>query len=186
MSRLLAAMGLLLPALALAHTPAHLLPGTAYEVANPKVSYALYGEFVTGQEVFVVKLSLDERFAVPVEVFVPHQESLKEHRPVWALVGPGLPAPSAEELAALPRALPAGWGAVVDLNTVSPRPAFFEFVLRRFYWSSGPLNVVFPKGDCEFWLFVPGHTRGKFGLGFGTEEGGGYLAALADWSFYAY
>ena len=69
MNRLLAAMGLILPALALAHTPAHLLPGTAYEVAKPKVSYALYGEFVTGQEVFVVKLSLDERFAVPVRAF---------------------------------------------------------------------------------------------------------------------
>jgi hypothetical protein len=185
-SRLLTAVALLLPALAQAHTPAHILPTTPFVVTTPKVSHALYGEFVTGAEVFVVKLSLDERFAVPVELFVPHEQRLRDHRPAWALVGPGLPAPNAEELAALPTPLPAGWGAIVDLNTVTPRPAFYEFVLRRFYWSSGALNVVLPVGPSELWIFCPARTTGKFGVGIGTEEGGGYLAAFADWSFYAY
>jgi len=186
MRRLVLMLALTMPALAGAHTPVKLDPKVPYVVAAPKVSFALYGVFESGSEHFVIKLSFDERFAAPVEVFVPHEQALKEHRPAWAVVGPGLPAPNEEERAALPAPLPAGWGAIVDLDTVSPRPVFYEFVMRRFYWSSGAMNVVFPKGDCELWVFSPRGTKGKFGLGFGVEEGGGYMAALEDWSFYAY
>jgi len=168
------------------HTPGRLFAQTPFEVADPTVSYALYGEFKTGDEVFVVWLKPDQRVAVPVEVFVPHQARLKDHRPAWALMGPGLPAPSVEERAALPQALPDGWGAVVDLDTIEPRPVFYEFVLRRFYWSSGPMNVVLPAPECVFVVWSPARTTGKFGLGFGVEEGGGYMEALADWGFYAY
>jgi hypothetical protein len=169
-----------------AHTPGRFRTGEAFVPGDPTDSFALYGDFETGEERFVVALTLRERYAVPVEVFVPHQAALANHRPAWALVGPGLPAPSAEELAALPVSLPAGFGAVVDLNTVTPRPVFYEFVMRRFYWSSGAMNVVFPEGASELWVWSPNKTTGKFGLGFGVEEGGGYMAALKDWCFYAY
>ena len=117
---------------------------------------------------------------------MPHESDLKEHRPAWALVGPGLPKPNAEELAALPAPLPDGWGAIVELNTVSPRPAFYEFVTRRFFWSSGAMNVILPSGESEFWVFSPKKTKGKFGLGFGVEEGGNYWESFNDWSLYAY
>lgn len=177
---------LVLPALAWAHTPGRLDPNVPFIPDDPQDSQALYGEFITGEECFVIKLSLEERYAVPVEVFVAKQDRLKEHRPAWALVGPGLPSPSPEELAALPKPLPSGWGAIVDLNTVSPRPIFYEFVLRRFYFSSGPLNVVVPQGESELWIFSPRKTTGKFGIGFGVEEGGDYFKALKDWAFYAY
>lgn len=184
--RPLAALSVLAAAAAVAHTPGRLAPDAPWPVQHPEVSYAVYGEFVTGEERFVLQLRFEERFAAPVEVFVPHQGALEDHRPAWALVGPGLPPPSDEERAALPAALPDGWGAVVDLNTVSPRPVFYEFVMRRFYWTSGAMAVVFPAGDSELWVFSPRNTTGKFGLGFGVEEGGGYLAALRDWCFYAY
>ncbi len=177
---------LLGPALVWAHTPGRLDPNTPFVPKDPKDSHALYGEFVSGGERFVIKLALEEPYAVPVEVFVPKQSGNEEHRPAWALVGPGLPAPTDEERAALPAPLPDGWGAIVDLDTVSPRPIFYEFVMRRFYWTSGAMNVVLPEGDSEFWVFSPRKTKGKFGLGFGVEEGGGYLDALKDWSFYAY
>ena len=93
---------------------------------------------------------------------------------------------TADELAALPAPLPAGWGAEVELNQIAPRPVFFESVMRRFYWTSESLAVVFPAGPSEIWVWSPARTTGKFGLGFGVEEGGGYLAALDDWSLYAY
>ena len=185
MRRLVLALSLF-PFVAWPHTPGRLYANAPFVPKDPKDSCALFGKFVTGDENFVIKLSLDERYAVPVEVFVPKQKSLEEHRPAWALVGPGLPVPSAEELAALPAPLPDGWGAVVDLNTVSPRPIFYEFVMRRFYWSSGAMNVVLPRGESELWVFSPRKTKGKFGIGFGVEEGGGYFEALKDWSFYAY
>lgn len=170
----------------LAHAPGHLRPGEPFVIEKPAISYALFGEFVTGDEVFVLKVKHETRFGAPVEIFVPHQRGLEEHRPAWALVAPGLPAPSAEELAALPGPLPAGFGAVFELNRERPREVFFESVMRRFFWSSGPLAVVFPAGESELWVWCPAKTKGKFGLGYGVEEGGGYMEALKDWSFYAY
>ncbi len=171
---------------ALTHVPARLHADAVYVLPRPEVSSALFGEFLTGAEHFVVKVTHATRFGAPIEILVPHQADLFTHRPAWAVVGPGLPAPNAEELAALPAPLPAGFGAVVDLNQVDPRPVIFESVMRRFYWTSGPLAVVLPKGESELWIWSPGHTRGKFGLGYGVEEGGGYMAALQEWSFYAY
>jgi hypothetical protein len=173
-------------ALALAHTPAHVLPGVPFAIEKPQFSYALFGEFVTGEERFVVTFDQPTRFGTPVELFVPHRAELFAHRPAWALVGPGLPAPSAEERAALPAALPDGWGAVVELDAGATRGVFFESIMRRFFWSTGPLAVVFPAGPSELWVWSPQHTVGKFGVGYGVEEGGGYTDAFKDWSFYAY
>lgn len=172
--------------LALAHVPAHLRADAVFVLERPTFSALLMGEFVTGEERFVISLTHATRFGTPLELLVPHQEDLREHRPAWAVVGVGLPAPSAEELAALPAPLPEGWGAVVDLNDERPRRALFESVMRRFFWTSGALAVVFPKGESEVWVWSPGKTRGKFGLGYGVEEGGGFMKALDDWAFYAY
>jgi hypothetical protein len=170
----------------LAHAPGHIYADRPFVITRPEVSYALFGEFLTGSEHFVITLEHTTRFATPVELLVPHQQDLKDHRPAWAVVAVGLPAPSQAELAALPAPLPAGAGAIVDLNDVTPRPALFESVMRRFFWSSEPLAVVFPAGKSELWVWCPAKTRGKFGIGYGIEEGGGYMAAFADWSFYAY
>jgi len=169
-----------------AHTPGKLAASEPYVVEDPTNSKALYGIFRTGKERFVIQLTYEERFAQPVEMLVPHADSLFVHRPAYAVVGPGLPAPSAEELAALPAALPDGWGATVDLNRVSPRPVIFESFTRRFFWSSGPLAIVFPAGASEIWVWSPDQTKGKLVIGFGVEEGGDYLSALSDWSLYAY
>ncbi len=171
---------------ATAHAPGRLHADQVFVLEKPAISYAVFGEFATGDERFVLTVTHPMRFGTPVELLVPHQSNLRDHRPAWAVVGPGLPAPSAEELAALPAPLPAGWGAVVDLNQVTPRPAIFESVMRRFFWTSGALAVVFPKGKSEVWIWSPAKTRGKFGLGYGVEEGGGYMEALKDWAFYAY
>lgn len=176
----------LVASLALTHVPAHITADAPFVLERPTFSALLMGEFITGEERFVIKLTHATRFCTPVELLVPHQQDLLEHRPAWAVVGPGLPAPTPEELAALPAPLPTGWGAVVDLNDARPRVAMFESVMRRFFWTSVALAVIFPKGDSEVWVWSPGKTRGKFGLGYGVEEGGGFMKALDDWAFYAY
>jgi hypothetical protein len=142
---------------AFAHTPGKLTADKPYVVEEPTDSKALYGIFRTGEERFVIQLTYEERFAQPVELLVPHADSLYVHRPAYAVVGPGLPAPSPDERAALPVALPDGWGAAVDLNRVSPRPVIFESFTRRFFWSSGPLAIVFPAGASEIWVWFPEH-----------------------------
>ncbi|MDP1829304.1 MAG: hypothetical protein Q8L48_38925 [Archangium sp.] len=186
MSRRLLLVGLLAATPGQAHAPGRLEAGVPFIFEKPGISYAVFGQFVTGEERFVIKVNHAVRFGAPVEIFVPHQRDLAAHRPAWALVGPGVGAPTEEELAALPAPLPAGFGAVVELNQVSPRPVFFESVMRRFFWTSRPLAVVFPKGESELWIWCPAKTPGKFGLGYGVEEGGGYMEAFDDWSFYAY
>lgn len=171
---------------AVAHAPLHIFSDEPTAVSDPTISYAAFGEFVTGDEVFVLELDFDERFGAPVELLVPHTNALVDHRPAWAVVAPGLPMPAPEELAALPRPLPEGMGAIVDLNDEPRRAVYFESVMRRFFWTSRPLAVVFAQGRNEIWVWAPRRTTGKFGLGFGVEEGGGYMAAFKDWAFYAY
>lgn len=170
----------------LAHAPGRLSADEPFVFEKPDISYAVFGQFLTGEERFVIKLTHPTRFATSVEVLVPHQPDLRDHRPAWAVVGRGLPPPNAEERAALPSPLPAGFGAVVDLNQARPRPALYENVMRRFFWTSEPLAVVFPEGESELWVWSPAKTVGKFGIGYGVEEGGGYMEAFKDWSFYAY
>lgn len=177
---------LLVAVLVLAHTPGRLEADEVFVVERPEVSAAIFGVFVTGEERFVLRFTHATRFAAPIEVLVPHEERLRAHRPAWALVGPGLPAPTAEERAALPAPLPDGFGAVVELNDATPRRVLWESIMRRFFWTSGALAVVLPRGDSELWVWSPGKTTGKFGIGYGVEEGGGYGKALEDWSFYAY
>lgn len=187
MRRFALALTLAVASPALAHSPIKLDPATVYAAKNTKVSLALFGLFVTGDERFVITLSFDERYATTLEMLVPHQAQLAEHRPAFAVVGPGLPPPNATELAALPAALPAGWGAIVELNDATPRIALWESFMRRFYWTSGSTAVIFPKGDLELWVWSPKKTTGKFSLGYGIEEGGGgYENTFKDWAFYEY
>lgn len=184
--RLVTLAALFAATLAVAHAPARLRPGEPFVVEKPTISYAAFGEFVTGDEVFVLKVNFGERFGTPLEMLVPCTAALAAHRPAWAVVGPDLPPPGDAERAALPKELPPGLGAIVDLGDAPNREVIFESVMRRFYWSSGALAVVFPQGDSEVWIWAPGKTKGKFGLGLGVEEGGGYMAAFKDWAFYAY
>lgn len=155
---------------AAAHMPGILRAGTPFVVEEAGVSYALYGVFERGDERFTVTISFSEDFALPFEIFVPHRDELRDHRPAYAIVGAGLPVPGPDELAALPAPLPPGRGAFVELDRVEPRPAFYEFFTRRFFWSSGPVALVLPRGDYEIWIWSPSRTTGKFGLGFGVEE----------------
>jgi hypothetical protein len=179
---LLATFGLV----ALAHVPWRLEADRPVAIATPELSGEAMAVFVTGEEVFVATFTYARPFGAPVEVLVPREAALAEHRPAWALVGPGLPLPTDAERAVLPRPLPDGFGAIVELNEETPREALFESVMRRFYWTSRPLAVVFPAGTSEVWVWSPAKTTGKFGLAFGVEEGGDYLAIFDDWSLYAY
>jgi hypothetical protein len=187
MKRLLALLLLAAPAAGLAHSPARIQPGAPLTVKDPTVSWGFYGEFVTGEEIFELRFTLDRDFAAPFEILVPHQSELADHRPAYAIVCPGLPEPTAEERAALPDALPGGSGAFVELDDTPKREVVFEGFLRRVYWSSGAIAVVVPKGDCRVWIWSPKHTRGKVTLAFGVEEnpgGSDYGDLLSHWSHY--
>jgi hypothetical protein len=189
MRRALLLVWLLASPLSRGHGPAG-LDEEPVEVPNPKVSWAYVGEFVDGDEVFEVVLDYpDEGFALPIEMLVPHQRALEDHRPAYAVVGPGLPPPTEEERALLPRAVPEGMGVFVERNDVAARRVIFEGVLRRVYWSSGPVALALDRGSSEIWIWSPEQSTGSFTLGLGVEEdfGGDSVSdLLAHWSDYAY
>lgn len=177
---------LLLSTTAGSHSPGVLESGEPFVVEDAGISRALYGVFKTGEEVFVLRLTFAEDFAFPLEVFVPHRAELKEHRPAYALVGPGLPPIPAELEQKLPKPLPPGMGAFVDWSDEVPRPVFYENFTRRYFWSSGVTGYVVPKGTHELWIWSPDKTKGKVGVGFGVEEDVKWSEALKNWSDYAY
>jgi len=169
-----------------AHAPAVLHADRPFVVEDSTISRALYGSFSSGAERFVVKLDFPEPFALPFEVLVPHRDGWRKHRPAYAVIARGLPAPSAEEAASLPAPLPEGHGAFVDLNRVDPRPVIYESFTRRFFWTSGPVALVVPPGPAEIWIWSPEGTKGQVVIGFGVEERIDIGEALADWGSFAY
>lgn len=171
-----------------AHVP--LVAERELEVEAPEVSHAIYGTLGGDlDEVFVSRLRFAEPFALPFEILVPRRRALADHRPAFAVVGPGLPAPTAEQLAVLPRPLPAGAGLFLELNDAPERPVIFESFTRRAFWSSGPVALALEAGEHEVWVFSPAGTAGDFVLGFGVEEDfseGGCGELARNWPTYAY
>lgn len=171
---------------ALAHQPTAIQD--TFEVENPYISYAANGTFETGDEVFTVKMTYDRGFALPFELLVEKRPASKNHRPMYAVVGPGLPAPSDDVRALLPKEMPEGAGVYLDRNDDPERTVIFESVMRRVYWSTEPVALALPPGNFEVWIWSPEGTTGDFVLGFGVEEdfSNGFGGLFEDWSTYAY
>lgn len=182
----LALLTALAASLAWAHAPTVLLASAPFVAPDATISRALYGSFVTGKERFVIQLDFPEQFALPFEVLVPHRDALADHRPAYAVLAPGLPTPTQDEAALLPAPLPPGWGAFVDANRGAPREVIFESFTRRFFWTSGPIALVVPKGPVEVWVWSPARTTGDVVIGYGVEERIDIGAALKDWGTFAY
>lgn len=160
-----------------------------FEIELPEVSHAVYGELAGPGDVYTIRLTFARPFAMPIEILVPHRRKLEQHRPVFAIVGPGLPAPTPEEAALLPRALPPGAGVYLERYASEERLVIFESFSRRMFWSSGPIALALAPGDHEIWVFAPEGTPGDFVLGFGVEEdftGIGCDDFARDWGTYAY
>jgi hypothetical protein len=158
------------------------------EIEDATISYAIYGDFPTGSELREVHLTLPTPYALPFELLVPHIAGNEDFRPMYAVVGPGLPAPTEEEAALLPKALPEGWGVFLDQNDNEPRDVVFEGFLRRVSWSTGTIAIPLREGDHEIWIWSPEQTPGEFVMGFGVEEdfSEGFGGVFADWGTYAY
>jgi len=169
-----------------AHEPNTIRASEPFTVEKPDISYALYGTFETGDEVFEVRLSFEEAYALPFELLVPHKSKWQGPRPMFAVVGPGLPEPTEAERALLPRDVPEGAGVYVELNDDAQRHVIFESFTRRVFWSSSPIALRLLEGDYTVWIWSPEGTAGDLVLSFGVEEGGDFFKVFDNWSQYAY
>jgi hypothetical protein len=171
----------------LAHQPSVFQPGRVLSIDDPLLSYALYGEFQSPTDVFETQMVLERPLAIPIEVLVPRRDNLETHRPIFAIVGPGLPQPNDDERALLPRPVPEGFGVVIGDDDRRDREVIFESFTRRVFWTNGPTAYVLPAGDVRIWIWSPSATTGKFVLGLGVEEGAIDWGNIFDnWSDFAY
>lgn len=179
----LAALGL--PAGVMGHQPT--VAEEDIRIDKPRISHAIYGEFVDGDEVFTVRLSYEEGWAQPYELLVPHQERWRDHRPHYAVIGPGLPAPTDDEVEQLPVEVPEGAGVYLDRNE-GERDVFFESFTRRTFWSSGTVALPLDPGEARIVIWSPEGSLGDFVIGFGVEEdfSDGFGDVFANWSTFAY
>lgn len=177
---------LLLVPLAPAHQPAEVV--SDFDVPNPTISYAVNGRFTTGDEVFTLHMEMERGFALPFELLIEKRSSNEDHRPMYAVVGPGLPPPTDELRALLPRELPDGVGVFIDRNDDPERLVIFESVMRRYYWSSDTTALALDPGAHEVWVWSPEGTTGDFVIGLGVEEdfSEGTGGLFANWRTYAY
>ena len=184
----LAPLLILLMPLASAHRPEP--AQERLEIGNPKISHVVVGNFVDGTEVFTVVLDYDEPFAMPMELLIPWDEALENHRPVFAVVGPGLPEPSDELQAWLPMEVPDGEGVIVEYNDEPEREVYFERVMRRTMWTSGSVGFHLPSASTyEIWIWSPDFSVGEFWFGFGVEEdfsGGAWDPIFEEWAVFAW
>ncbi len=171
----------------MAHQPNVFEEGELLVVSDPLLSFALYGNFESPDSFFEAQMQLERPLAIPIEILVAARDELTDHKPLFAIVGPGLPEPTEEEKALLPRPLPDGKGIVVARYEREDREILFESYTRRAFYTNGVVAHVLPAGDVRLWVWSPEGTTGKFVLGFGVEEGGQDMGEiLSNWSDYAY
>jgi hypothetical protein len=177
--------------LADAHQP--ILAALDQEIDDPGISHAIYGDFRDGSEVFTIRMRFDTGFALPFELLVPHKSGLRDHRPMYAVLAPGLPpAESAEEdlLPALPEGIemPSGAGLYLDRNDDPEREVIFESFTRRVFWSSSPVALAVQPGELVVLIWSPHGSTGGFVFGFGVEEdfSEGFGDVFKNWGDFAY
>jgi len=164
-----AATAALLLGLGLAASPpadAH-LPANADALAR---SRSVDAEFIDGDEVFVMDMHLESGAALPLDVLVPPQDHLREHRPALALLGPGLPAPRGDTAAQIPGGVPLGAGVWVQWNDAPERPVVYEPTTRRVFWGSPAVALPLQSGDYEVRVWSPEGTTGPFSVGVGVDD----------------
>lgn len=107
---------------------------------------------------------------------VPALDRLKDYRPAFALVGPGLPA------ATLPFDIPAGDGAEVYPTTDITDPEFFhEPFSGTDSWILFKKTVALPQSGRYYLVgYIPSGQPGKFWVAIGKREefGAGAIATL--------
>ena len=122
-------------------------------VSDPTISWTIPGRFETGEEIFSFTLEYDSPFAAPFEILVPTANGNGDFRPRYAIVGPGLPEPTAAILEDLPAeaVVENGDGVFYEPNADADRFLYFEGVMRRALVSSGSTAVVLHEGLSTIW-----------------------------------
>lgn len=173
---------LFLASAAVAHVPMMEGPDTnsfkdAFKIPRPETSYAVYSNLDRPGDIDFYSFEVKKPMKAHVSLIVPYRPEYLDFYPVYAVVGPGLPAPQSK----VPFDLEKGYGAVVFSGMPSAeRPVFYEAFSRVNYYEG------IPKFDQELrepgiYYIVVWHPAGETGayiLGYGLAE----KFTAKDWS----
>ena len=101
-----------------------------------------------------------------VEVGVPKIDRLKDFRPAYAVLGPGLPEVD------VPFAIPEGYGGwVFTTDDIANPEVFTEEFTGTTSWTFPPTDIVLPA-DGKYYVvaYAPSDEQGKLWMAVGTEE----------------
>ena len=129
-------------------------------------SIAAYAWFQTGADIDVYRFQVTGPTRVFAQAIVPVCPGYENLRPWFALVGPGLPAPTY----AIPFVLRQGYGAIVVPNLPGePRRQFYEPFGGKSYYDGPALNMdVSTPGTWYIYMWDP------------YNHGGDYVGVIGD------
>ena len=158
---------------ALAHVP--YIEGADYSPRSPLVitrvenSKAIYGWLQSATDVDYAQIDVTRPVTLQAEVLVQVCPSLAQFLPAYAIIGPGLPAPTQP----IPVPLPDGYGAIVvpNLDPGAQRPTFFEPAGGKTYYEG--VETIIEATTPGRWAIIvwdPYQMGGDYVLGTGFLE----------------
>jgi len=141
----------------------------AIVLPKPAVSYAVYMRLDHSGDVDYVSFKVDGAIPIKVSLLVPQRPEFLNYYPVFAIVGPGLPAPELE----VPFELPVGYGSVVMKSEPRPeREKFYEPFSSTHYYRGFEIfeQVISEPGNYYIVVWHPEGEYGDYVVIYGEKE----------------
>ncbi len=145
-------------------------PDQPFRVKNIPQSKAMYAFLEASTDVDHYVMTVDEPTRIYMHTNIPFCPEYRDFSVTYALLGPGLPAPTD----ALPVPLPEGYGAIIvrdEMIGAPDRPVMFERFSARTYWE-GPeysINVDRP-GEYRMIVWQESGAPGDYVAVIGRQE----------------
>jgi hypothetical protein len=170
---------LFLPSSSMAHKPLFIERSIngydqAFEIPDPSVSYASYGELKEPRQVDVYKFTLTEQAPFYARISVPKKPETETFGPAFILFGPGLP--TTNEPPEYPLELPADLGRAILLWS-GEADEFFEPFTQTTYTKRQLISKTLDPGTYYIAVYDPKGRTGKYVLATGDRE----QFILLDW-----
>jgi hypothetical protein len=141
----------------------------AQKIPRPAYSYAIYANLEKPGDIDYYSFEVTKPMKAHVNLLVPYRPEYLDFYPVFAVIGPGLPAPQGR----IPFDLPKGYGAVVISGApAKDRPVYYEEFSKTNYYEGIPKfeQKLAQPGIYYIVVWHPGNETGAYILGYGLAE----------------